>query len=57
MRQDQVIICQQCGQNFVWTEEEQDFYRQKGLRKPNRCPICRASYKAAAKDKFRGKLS
>jgi len=57
MRKDIVIRCQQCGQQFVFTEEEQKFYQEKGLSAPTRCPICRATLKAAQEDKFRGKLN
>jgi len=57
MRSDQIITCVQCGQNFAWTQEEQEFYRQNGLTAPTRCPICRAALKEAQKDKFRGKIN
>lgn len=54
---DKVIKCRDCGQDFAWTIDEQIFYQQKGLQPPIRCPMCRAAYKAAKEDKFRGKLS
>lgn len=53
MRQDKAIKCQNCRQDFIWTEEEQDFYRQKGLAAPKFCLICRSTYKTAQKDNFR----
>ena len=52
---DKVIKCQDCGQEFAWTTGEQEFYGQKGLQEPVRCPMCRAMHKAASQDKFRGK--
>ena len=57
MRQDRVIKCIQCGQDFVWTQEEQEFYAAKALKPPVRCPVCRAAFDQAKKDKFRGKLT
>jgi len=56
MKKDKIIICQDCGQEFVWTLGEQGFYEEKGLKEPVRCPMCRATYKAAKKDKFRGEI-
>ncbi len=56
MRKDKVIECVQCGQKFVWTQGEQEFYKEKGLRPPSRCPICRATFKAAKEDNFRGEI-
>ncbi|OGD63501.1 hypothetical protein A2160_01015 [Candidatus Beckwithbacteria bacterium RBG_13_42_9] len=56
MRQDMIIRCQQCGQQFVWTQEEQQFYQERGLSVPTHCPICRATLKAAQADQFRGKI-
>ena len=55
-KHDQIIRCQDCGQDFVWTEGEQEFYQEKGLAAPTRCAVCRAVFKAAQQDKFRGKV-
>lgn len=54
---DKVIKCKNCGQDFAWTTDEQAFYKQKDLKPPLRCPICRAAFKVAEKDKFRGKIA
>ncbi|MGI6213656.1 MAG: zinc-ribbon domain containing protein [Christensenellales bacterium] len=43
---DKTITCVQCGHNFVFTENEQNFYREKGLaNEPKKCPECRAAAK------------
>lgn len=35
------IVCG-CGQQFVWTEAEQAFFKEKGLlNAPKRCRMCR----------------
>ncbi|MBI4032614.1 zinc-ribbon domain containing protein [Candidatus Berkelbacteria bacterium] len=46
MYQDQTLTCRDCGQQFVWTAGEQEFYAQKGLSAPSRCKECRAKKKA-----------
>jgi len=53
---DQIIKCVDCSQDFVWTKGEQEFYQEKGLKDPTRCPVCRSVFKAAQKDQFRGKV-
>ena len=54
--QDKIIKCQQCGQDFPWTMEEQEFYKSKNLQEPKHCLICRGALKAAREDSFRGKI-
>jgi CxxC-x17-CxxC domain-containing protein len=44
---DKTLSCADCGQQFVFTASEQDFYAQRGFTEPRRCPSCRASRKAA----------
>lgn len=46
--QDKTLKCADCGNDFVFTAGEQDFYAQKGFTNaPTRCPSCRAARKAA----------
>jgi hypothetical protein len=54
---DKIILCQECLQEFVWTGGEQEFYKNKKLAQPVRCPVCRAIHRKATQDKFRGKLT
>ena len=44
---DKNLTCADCGQEFVFTASEQDFYSQRGFTEPRRCASCRASRKAA----------
>jgi CxxC-x17-CxxC domain-containing protein len=45
---DKNIICKDCGATFVFTENEQAFYREKGFdNEPQRCPECRSARKQA----------
>lgn len=42
--QDQTLTCRDCGNPFVWTASEQEFYASKGFQNaPVRCPSCRAA--------------
>ncbi len=50
MYNDKNLTCADCGQEFVFTASEQDFYAQRGFTEPRRCASCRASRKAARGD-------
>jgi CxxC-x17-CxxC domain-containing protein len=42
MFEDKVLICKECGKEFVWTAGEQEFYASRGFEnEPKRCPECR----------------
>lgn len=47
---DITLICADCGNEFVFTEGEQEFYQQKGIETPRYCLICRGKYGAQSKD-------
>ena len=43
---DKVIVCKDCNKEFVFTENEQAFYKEKGFEnEPQRCPDCRKARK------------
>lgn len=43
---DQTLKCRDCGQDFVWTASEQEFYQEKGFTNPpGRCVVCRKQKK------------
>jgi CxxC-x17-CxxC domain-containing protein len=45
---DKTLTCRDCGDTFVFTEGEQEFYAEKGFtNQPSRCPDCRRAAKAA----------
>lgn len=47
MYEDKTLQCRECGQDFVFTAGEQEFYQQKGLQnEPGRCPECRQKRRA-----------
>lgn len=39
------LTCQDCGQSFEFTAEEQQFFAEKGFQDPKRCPNCRRQKK------------
>jgi CxxC-x17-CxxC domain-containing protein len=42
---DRSLTCRDCGQEFVFTLGEQEFYQQRGFSEPQRCPTCRQARK------------
>lgn len=43
---DKTLICKDCNNEFVFTEGEQAFYKEKGFEnEPQRCPECRRARK------------
>ena len=50
MYTDKTLTCADCGQQFVFTASEQEFYAGRGFTEPRRCASCRASRKAARGD-------
>lgn len=48
---DKNLTCKDCGADFVFTSNEQDFYREKGFQnEPQRCAGCRAAKKQQSRD-------
>lgn len=43
--EDQTLTCMDCGQDFVFSAGEQEFYASKNLSAPRRCKDCRAKKK------------
>jgi len=49
------IKCKNCENDFVFSEEEQSLYKQRGILAPEYCPICRGIIEAKERDKARSK--
>jgi CxxC-x17-CxxC domain-containing protein len=44
--QDKVLVCRDCGKEFLFSSGEQAFYAEKGFQNaPTRCKNCRAAKK------------
>ncbi len=51
-KQDKVIVCQDCGEEFTFTVREQEFYEEHGFdNEPKRCKACRDKRKEMKKSK------
>ena len=43
---DKTLSCKDCNSDFIFTEGEQEFYKEKGFEnEPQRCPDCRKAKK------------
>ena len=40
---DMNLTCTQCGKEFIFSEDEQEFYKTKGFTPPHRCKDCRSN--------------
>ena len=50
MYEDKTLKCKECGNEFVFTAGEQEFYAEKGfVNEPQRCKACRAARKNAGR--------
>ena len=46
MSDDKILSCKDCGQQFVFSTGEQEFYAEKGFQnEPVRCAPCRRARK------------
>ena len=55
---DKTLTCRDCNAEFVFTESEQAFYKEKGFENdPQRCPACRKARKQQRnqnRDRYQG---
>lgn len=45
MKEDKEIVCRDCGNIFIFTVGEQEFYEEKEFNEPVRCYECRQARK------------
>lgn len=45
MAENLQLTCSDCGQEFAFTGEEQEFFRERGYSTPKRCKLCRSARK------------
>lgn len=51
---DRTLTCVECGSEFTFTADDQEFHARKGYQDPRRCPTCRASRRASGGGGFGG---
>jgi DNA-directed RNA polymerase subunit RPC12/RpoP len=39
--EDRILVCADCGDDFVFTVGEQEFFEERGFSEPRRCKDCR----------------
>ena len=39
---DKTLTCSDCGQEFLFSGDDQEFYQSRGFSEPKRCRSCRA---------------
>ncbi len=50
MYEDKVLKCKDCGEEFVFSAGEQEFYAEKGFQnEPQRCKKCRDARKGGGR--------
>ena len=50
MYEDKTLVCKVCGNEFVFTAGEQEFYAERGFQnEPKSCKACRDARKNAAR--------
>ena len=50
MYEDKTLICKDCGEEFIFSAGEQEFYAEKGfVNEPQRCKSCRDARKNATR--------
>ena len=54
MYEDKTLVCKECGNEFVFTAGEQEFYAEKGFQnEPQRCKACRDKRKNVTRGETR----
>ncbi|MEE8363629.1 MAG: CxxC-x17-CxxC domain-containing protein [Dehalococcoidia bacterium] len=43
MFQDKTLDCAECGEQFVFSADDQQYHSERGYTDPKRCPACRRS--------------
>ena len=44
---DRTLTCSECGNEFTFTADDQEFHSKKGYQDPRRCPDCRRQRRAS----------
>lgn len=51
---DKLLVCEDCGNQFVFDAGEQVFFKEKGFSEPKRCPTCRKQVRRRMRRRGRG---
>jgi len=42
---DKTLTCAECGEDFIFSDDEQQFFNERGFQEPKRCKPCREKRK------------
>lgn len=42
---DKTLTCAECGEEFTFSDDEQQFFNERGFQEPKRCKPCREKRK------------
>ena len=49
-RKTRILVCVECGEEFVFTAAAQEYFEEKGYNQsPKRCKVCHSKYKRERK--------
>ncbi len=51
MPKDIYIECKDCGKNFLFSIDEQEYFKDMDFEQPKRCPACRKRKKAKSQER------
>jgi CxxC-x17-CxxC domain-containing protein len=46
--EDRTLTCVDCGQQFTFSADDQEFHAKRGYQDPKRCPSCRQARRSDA---------
>ena len=49
IKRDKMCRCIRCGEEYLFTIKEQEYFERKGFQKPKRCKMCRKIHKQEMK--------
>ena len=52
--EDRTLVCEDCGEEWVFSADEQQFFNERGYQTPKRCKPCRQKRKMSRTDSSSG---
>ncbi len=47
--EERTLTCVECGSEFVFSVDDQEFHAQRGYQDPKRCPSCRQARRGGSR--------
>lgn len=52
--EDRTLTCVECGSEFAFSADDQEFHQKKGYQDPKRCPNCRQARRGGGRSSYGG---